>query len=335
MKVAVFGTKPYDQQFLSRENKHFNHELSFIEASLNTTHAGLAAGFDAVCAFVNDNVDEPCLKLLADVGVKTIALRCAGFNNVDLHAAKALNIDVVRVPEYSPHGVAEHAVALIMTLNRKIHKAYNRVRDGNFLLEGLLGFNLNNKVVGVVGTGKIGQVFCQIMQGFGCKVLAFDPYPCESLVEKGVQYVSLDELLAQSDIVSLHCPLTPDTQHIINEKSLANMKDGVMLINTSRGALIDTAAVIDSLKSEKIGQLALDVYEEEGDLFFEDISDKIIADDVFARLITFPNVLITGHQAFFTSEALENIAQTTLQNLTDIEQGKVCPNSVSPALIKK
>ena len=334
MKVAVFGAKSYDRDFFSRENKGFNHDLVFLDANLNSMTATLAKGFNAVCAFVNDEVDKECLTKLSDCGVRAVALRCAGFNNVDLGAASYLNIAVVRVPEYSPHGVAEHAVALILALNRKIYRAYNRVREGNFLLEGLLGFNLNRKTIGVVGTGKIGSVFCQIMKGFGCSVLAYDPYPNEGCVKNEIEYADLKSLLKRSDIISLHCPLTPETHHLIDDKAISCMIDGVMLINTSRGALIDTVAVINNLKSGKIGYLGLDVYEEEGDLFFEDISDKILEDDVFARLLTFPNVLITGHQAFFTSDALENIAKTTLQNLTDIEQGKECPNLVSVDLIK-
>lgn len=334
MKVAVFGAKSYDKRYFELVNQKFKHELNFFEANLNSTTATLAKGFLAVCAFVNDELDSECLIKLSECGIRTVALRCAGFNNVDLGAAASLDITVVRVPEYSPHGVAEHAVAMILALNRKIYRAYNRVRESNFLLEGLLGFNLHSKTVGVIGTGKIGTVFCKIMKGFGCSVLAYDPYPNEDCVKSGIEYVDLDSLLKRSVIISLHCPLTPHTYHLIGDKAISSMKKGVMLINTSRGALIDTVAVIKNLKSGKIGNLGLDVYEEEGDLFFEDISDKILEDDVFARLLTFPNVLITGHQAFFTSEALENIANTTLQNLTDIEQGKKCPNVVSVDLIK-
>ena len=334
MKVAVFGAKSYDREFFLQANKPFNHELVFLDAHLNATNAVLATGFKAVCAFVNDQVEAECLKQLAAIGVKVVALRCAGFNNVDLDTAALLDIKVVRVPEYSPHGVAEHAVALILALNRKIYRAYNRVREGNFLLEGLLGFNLNTKVIGVIGTGKIGRVFCEIMQGFGCSILAYDPQPNESLANKGVQYTDLDNLLKQSDIISLHCPLTPTTYHLIDDGAIAHMKDGVMLINTSRGALINTVSVINNLKSGKIGYLGLDVYEEEGDLFFEDVSNKIMADDTFARLLTFSNVLITGHQAFFTRDALQNIAQTTLQNLSDMDQGNTCSNLVAAGLVK-
>ncbi len=334
MRVAVFGARSYDKEFFSAENQNFGHELVFLEAHLNATNATLAAGFEGVCAFVNDALDGECLAKLSDSGVRVVALRCAGFNNVDLEAAESLGISVVRVPEYSPHGVAEHAVALILALNRKIHKAYNRVREGNFLLEGLLGFNLNTKVVGVIGTGKIGLAFCEIMKGFGCSILAYDPYPNETLAANGIQYTDLEDLLKKSDIVSLHCPLTPETYHLIDDEAISKMKDGVMLINTSRGALVDTSSVIKNLKSGKIGYLGLDVYEEEGDLFFEDISNRILEDDTFARLLTFSNVLITGHQAFFTSDALKNIATTTLQNLTDIDQGNACPNRVTSDLVK-
>lgn len=334
MKVAVFGAKSYDKKFLSDGNQHFKHELVFLEPHLNSMTATLAAGFNAVCAFVNDELDKECLQQLSDCGVNTVALRCAGFNNVDLSAAASLGITIVRVPEYSPHGVAEHAVTLILALNRKICKAYNRVRENNFSLEGLLGFNLNTKTIGVIGTGKIGAAFCKIMQGFGCSVIAYDPYPNKSCIKEGIEYVDLDSLFSRSDIISLHCPLTPQTDYLIDDKAIAKMKNGVMLINTSRGGLIDTVAVIKNLKSGKIGYLGLDVYEEEGDLFFEDVSSKILDDDVFARLLTFPNVLITGHQAFFTSDALTNIANTTLQNLVDIEQGKACANVISAELKK-
>ena len=321
------------KKYFNEANKNFNHKLMYIESHLNSTTASLAKGFEAVCVFVNDDLDEACLTQLFDLGVKTVVLRCAGFNNVDLNAADSLEMKVARVPEYSPHGVAEHAVALILALNRKINRAFNRVREGNFLLEGLLGFNLNTKTIGVIGTGRIGRVFCQIMKGFGCKVLAYDPYPDEDLERNGIQYTDLYNLLNKSDIVSLHCPLTPETYHLINNKSISEMKDGVVLINTSRGALIDTASVISNLKIGKIGQLGIDVYEEEGDIFFEDISNEIIEDDIFARLLTFPNVLVTGHQAFFTSDALENIAETTLQNLTDIEQENSCLNLVSTEVV--
>lgn len=334
MKVMVFGAKAYDKQYFVQENNRFGHELVFQEAHLDASTATLASGFDAVCAFVNDRLDEACLASLAQGGVHAVALRCAGFNNVNLAAAERLGLQVVRVPEYSPHGVAEHAVALILALNRKIPKAYSRVRESNFLLEGLLGFNLNTKTVGVVGTGKIGAVFCSIMRGFGCRVLAYDLYENPSCVQAGVTYVGLETLLAEADIISLHCPLTPQTYHLINDDALTAMKSGVMLINTSRGALIDTVAAIQHLKSGQIGYLGLDVYEEESDLFFEDVSDKILEDDIFARLLTFPNVLITGHQAFFTHEALQNIAQTTLENLAQLDTTGACDNRVTTQVLQ-
>lgn len=319
MRVAVFSTKPYDERFLSAAND--NHNLTFFEARLTPTTVSLANGHDAVCAFVNDDLQRPVLEQLKESGTRLIALRSAGFNHVDMKAAKDLGLTVVRVPAYSPHAVAEHALALILSLNRQIHRAYNRVREGNFTLEGLLGFDLHGKTVGVIGTGKIGLAFANVMSGFGCKLLAYDPYPNEE-VEAVAQYVSLQRLFKQADIISLHCPLTPDTHHLIDEEALGHMKGGAMLINTSRGALVDTQAVIGALKSGKLGYLGLDVYEEEADLFFEDLSDKVIQDDVFSRLLTFPNVLITGHQAFFTEEALHKIAQTTLNNITAFETGE-------------
>tara|TARA_R110002096_G_scaffold203718_15_gene389099 strand:+ start:966 stop:1961 length:996 start_codon:yes stop_codon:yes gene_type:complete len=328
MKIAVFSTKPHDRRGLEAANAAGNHELYFHEARLRPHSSRLAENRDAVCVFVNDELSEESIADLAGYGVRFIALRCAGFNNVDLTAAAKYGLQVVRVPAYSPYSVAEHAVALILTLNRRVHKAYNRVREGNFELRGLEGFDLHGKTVGVVGTGNIGKVFCRIMNGFGCRVLAFDPFPnpdCEAL---GVEYVALEELLGQSDIVSLHCPLSPQTHHLINANSLEQMKQGAMLVNTSRGGLVDTPALIGALKSGRIGGLALDVYEEEADLFFEDLSGEIIDDDLLMRLTTFPNVLITSHQAFFTHEALREIAETTLRNLTDLENGRSCPNQV-------
>jgi D-lactate dehydrogenase len=316
MRVAVFNTKPYDQRFLELANAHFKHEMLFLEPHLNVQTARLAEGCEVVCTFVNDVLDAPTLEVLSKLGVRLVALRCAGFNQVDLRAAANLGITVVRVPAYSPYAVAEHAVALILTLNRNIHRAYNRVREGNFELEGLLGFDLHAKTVGVIGTGKIGAIFAGIMLGFGTRVLAYDPFPNADLqAQRNVEYVALEELLAQSDVISLHCPLSPQTRHLIDASSLKRLKHGAMLVNTSRGALIDTPAAIEALKSGQIGALALDVYEEEGDLFFENLSNQMIQDDVFSRLLTFPNVLITGHQAFFTNEALENIARTTLENI--------------------
>ncbi|MEM9037031.1 MAG: 2-hydroxyacid dehydrogenase [Actinomycetota bacterium] len=321
MRVAVFSAKAYDEQFLDAANATHGHELRYYEARLTADTARLAAGCRAVCAFVNDDLGPIALERLAAADVRLVALRSAGFNHVDLEAAHRLGLTVVRVPRYSPHAVAEHCVGLVLSLNRHIHRAYNRVRDSNFSLTGLLGFDLHGRSVGVIGTGEIGSRFAEIMTGFGMTVLAADPRPDPRLRGLGVTYASTDEVLAGSDIVSLHCPLTPDTHHLIDANRLDAMVDGVMLINTSRGALIDTDAVIDALKSGKIGHLGLDVYEEEADLFFEDLSDQVLQDDTFARLMTFPNVLITGHQAFFTHEALSTIADVTLGSITDFERG--------------
>lgn len=330
MKVAVFSTKPYDQTFLTQANEEAHaHELTFLETRLNEATAALAKGFEAVCVFVNDQVDAPVLEQLAAGGTRVVALRCAGFNNVDLKAAQRLGMTVVRVPAYSPYAVAEHTVALMLTLNRQIHRAYHRIRDGNFALDGLLGFDLRGRTVGVIGTGQIGVEVARIMRGFGCRVLGHAPAPNPEAEALGVEYVTLDELLTQSDIITLHCPLTPETHHLIDANAMVKMKDGVMLINTSRGAIVDTSAVIEGLKSGHIGYLGLDVYEEEGDLFFEDQSNLVLQDDVFARLLTFPNVVITGHQAFFTRNALESIAHTTLGNLTELEEGGECDNRVT------
>ncbi len=319
MNVAVFSTKPYDRRFLEAANSEAGngHELLFLEAQLGADTALLAQGHDAVCAFVNDVLDAPTLHVLAEGGVKFIAMRCAGFNNVDLPVAQELGIGVARVPAYSPFAVAEHATALILGLNRKTHRAYNRVREGNFALEGLLGFDLHGKTVGVVGTGKIGVCFVRIMLGFGCRVVCHDPFPSPDLDELNVEFTSLPDLLAQSDIVSLHCPLSPETHHLISTPTLEKMKRGAFLINTSRGGLVDTRAAIEALRTGQLGALGLDVYEEEASLFFEDRSDELLRDDVFARLLSFSNVMVTGHQAFFTREALENIAATTVGNLND------------------
>ncbi|BCH25038.1 lactate dehydrogenase [Mesorhizobium sp. L-8-3] len=300
MKVAVFSTKSYDREFLEAANNSVGHDLQFLEVRLSSNSAALAKGAEAICAFVNDDLGNPVLQALADLGIRLVALRSAGFNNVDLEAARRLGIRVARVPAYSPCAVAEHTTALILALNRKTHRAYNRVREGNFALEGLLGFDIHGKTVGIVGTGKIGEAFAGIMAGFGCRLLANDLMPnpaCETL---GAEYISRAEIFARSDILSLHCPLTPETHHMIRSDTLPQLKRGVMLINTSRGAVVDTRAVIKGLKEGIIGSLGLDVYEEEGDLFFENLSDRFIPDDVFARLLTFPNVLVTGHQAFFT-----------------------------------
>lgn len=319
MKVAVFSTKPYDLKFLNEANSASVFDFTFHESKLGPTTAKLAEGHKAVCAFVNDDLKSETLKILARSGVKMIALRSAGFNNLDLEKLKELGMTAARVPAYSPYAVAEHTFGLILTLNRSLHRAYNRVREMNFALDGLLGFDLHGRTIGVIGTGKIGQVVTRIAGGFGCEVLAHDPYPSSDCQ---AEYVGLTDLLQRSDIVTLHCPLTPDTHHLIDAASLESMKPGCMLINTSRGALIDTLAVIDGLKSGRVGALGLDVYEEEGDLFFEDLSTKVIKDDVFARLLTFPNVVITGHQAFFTKDALQNIAETTLANLLAFHRGE-------------
>jgi D-lactate dehydrogenase len=329
MRVAIFSTKSYDRAFLEAANATYGHELVFFEPRLTEETTALAAQFPAVCVFVNDQLRATVLNTLAGQGTRLIALRSAGFNNVDLIAARELELTVVRVPAYSPYAVAEHTAGLILTLNRKIHRAYARVREGNFSLDGLLGFDLHGRTVGVIGTGKIGAVVARIMNGFGCHLLAHDPFPNPDCERLGVTYVSRPHLFAASDIVTLHCPLTPETHHLIDVQALGQVKSGVMLINTGRGALIDTQAVIESLKSGRIGYLGLDVYEEEADLFFEDLSDKVIRDDVFARLLTFPNVVITGHQGFFTEEALKSIAETTLANITAFEQGQGAMHEVS------
>lgn len=335
MRVAVFSTKPYDQHFFEAANPAFGHELVFFEPRLTPETIPLAAGFPAICAFVNDTLNAAVLAALANQGTRLIALRSAGFNNVDLAAAKTLDLTVLRVPAYSPYAVAEHTVALILSLNRKVYRAYNRIREGNFALDGLLGFDLHGLTVGIIGTGKIGQIVAQIMAGFGCRLLAYDLYPSPDAEAAGVRYTNLPELFSQSDIITLHCPLTPENYHLINPQTLRQMKPGVMLINTSRGALIDTEAVIEALKAGQVGYLGLDVYEEEADLFFEDLSGRIIQDDVFARLLTFPNVIITGHQAFFTRNALERIAEVTLTNISDFEKGLTSPNEVTLELHKK
>ncbi|MGF1516126.1 MAG: 2-hydroxyacid dehydrogenase [Elainellaceae cyanobacterium] len=328
MRVAVFNSKPFDRQFLEKASADFSHNLSFFETRFTAKTAPLATTFEAICVFVNDQVDKDALIILNEQGVRCVALRCAGYDNVALDAAKSLGIRVVRVPAYSPYAIAEHAVGLILTLNRKLHKAYNRTRDDNFALQGLLGFDLHGRTVGIVGTGKIGECFARIMTGFGCRLLAYDVRENPTCKDIGVEYVPFEQLLASSDIVSLHCPLTPSTQHIINEESLRHLKPGVMMINTSRGGLIDTRAAIDAIEDGTIGYFGIDVYEGEANVFFEDRSDTIIQDETFQLLQSFSNVVITPHQAFFTRNALEAIAHTTLSNLTDIEQGKRCPNEV-------
>ena len=324
MRIAVYSTRPHDRRFLEEANlaltPDVRHELVFLEPRLDAGTTALCEGASAVCAFVNDRLDDAALQRLQAQGVRLVLLRCAGFNQVDLAAAAARGLSVGRVPEYSPHAVAEHTAALVLTLDRKLHRAYARVREGNFALEGLMGFDLHGRTVGVVGTGRIGLQFCRIMRGFGCRLLAHDPQPAPEAAALDLRYVGMDELLAASDVLSLHCPLTPATHHLIDAAALARMKPGAMLINTSRGAVIDTRAVIEALKSGRLGSLGLDVYEEEGDLFFRDLSATVIQDDVFARLLTFPNVVITGHQAFFTEEALRAIADTTLANATAFER---------------
>jgi len=329
MKVAIFSTHTYDRHFFDLVNTDREHELLYLEPSLNAKTAILAAGCQAVCVFVNDIADKATLQVLQQAGITTLVLRCAGFNQVDLDAAKELNIKVFRVPSYSPEAVAEHAVAMIMTLNRKTHKAYNRVREGNFSLERLIGFNLHGKKIGVIGLGQIGLAFARIMQGFGTTVIAFDPVVKE--VPAGIELVDYDKLIAAADVISIHCPLNTHTHHLINEASFAQMKPGVMLINTSRGALLDTAHAIEALKQGKLGYLGIDVYEQEDKLFFRDLSESLIPDEQILRLMSFPNVLITAHQGFFTNEALTEIAQTTLMNLSDAEKNSTNENELGTA----
>ncbi len=328
MKVLFFSSKSYDMEFFQKSGNKLHHQLDFLEIPLNEQTAVLAEGYEAVCVFVNDQVNASVLRILAGQGIRLIALRCAGFNNVDLETAAAVGIPVVRVPAYSPYSVAEHTLALILTLNRKTHRAYNRVREGNFSLNGLMGFDLHGKTVGLIGLGKIGLITAKILTGFGCRVLGFDIARSSEADALGVHFTDTDTIYTESDIVSLHCPLTPQTHHLINADAIARMKKGVMLINTSRGALIDTQAVINGLKTEQIGYVGLDVYEEEEHLFFEDLSATIIQDDVFSRLLSFNNVLVTGHQAFLTTNALNGIADTTLQNITDYEANKELINRV-------
>lgn len=327
MRVVCFSAQSYDRRFLEAAASGTSHQWTFLEARLDASTATLGSGFDAVCAFVNDSLDRECLKALSDASVQHVVLRCAGFNNVDIDAAKELGIRIARVPKYSPYAVAEHTIGLVQTLNRKIHKAYNRVRENNFALEGLLGFDLHGKTFGIIGTGAIGRALAKIVHGFGCQLLMYDLHEDEDCRTLG-KYVSTEELLKSSDIVSLHCPLTPQTHHLINEQAFDWMKPGAMLVNTSRGALIDTQAAIIALKKKSLGGLALDVYEEESNLFFRDLSAEVIVDDVFSRLLTFPNVLVTAHQAFFTREALEEIARVTMKNLSQFEQGSVVENEV-------
>lgn len=329
MRVAVFDTHAYDRRFLEDARRAGDrHELAFFEPRLSSQTAALAQGFPAVCVFVNDHLDPQTLRALHAGGTRYIALRCAGYNNVDLSVAHELGMRAARVPAYSPHAVAEHTVGLVLALNRKIHRAHQRVREGNFALDGLLGFELHGRTAGVVGTGRIGVNVARILASFGCRVLAFDVRGAPELEPLGVEYVELDTLIEAADVITLHVPLTPETHHIVDAGAVARMKPGVMLINTSRGGLVDTRAVIDGLKSGRIGSVGLDVYEEEEALFFQDLSDAIIQDDVFARLLSFPNVIITGHQAFFTETAMRNIADTTLANLDAFEDGAVLDTEV-------
>jgi D-lactate dehydrogenase len=326
MKVALFSTQSYDKQFFNKVNADFGHVLVYLEPALTASTAILAAGCDAVCVFVNDQVDADTLNVLHESGIKTLVLRCAGFNQVDLQKASSLNINVYRVPSYSPEAVAEHAVAMIMTLNRKTHKAYNRIREGNFSLERLIGFNLYGKKVGLIGLGQIGLAFAKIMHGFGTEVFAYDPVVKD--VPSYIQPTDYDTLVASADIISIHCPLNDMTRHMVNQACFDKMKDGVMLINTSRGAILDSNDAIEALKKGKLGYLGIDVYEQEDKLFFRDLSESLIADEQILRLMSFPNVLITAHQGFFTTEALTEIAETTLQNLSDAESGSTNKNQL-------
>lgn len=328
IKIAFYDARPYDIDSFDKVNGSYGFTIKYFPIRLTEETALFAKGYDVVCAFVNDTLSKPVLDILVSEGIKLIALRCAGFNNVDLSAAYG-KIHIVRVPAYSPHAVAEHAIALMMSLNRKTHKAYTRTRDNNFTLNGLVGFDMNGKTAGVIGTGRIGKILIRILKGFGMEVLAHDNYPDEAgAKELGFTYVPLDELYARADIISLHCPLTKETHHMINDESIAKMKTGVMIINTGRGHLIDTKALITGLKSKKIGSAGLDVYEEEGDYFFEDFSIEGLADDVLARLLTFPNILVTSHQAFFTNEALANIAATTYENIRSFFEKNDLPNEI-------
>jgi D-lactate dehydrogenase len=327
MRIAFFSTKPYDRHSFDEANRDFGHEISYLEHRLDVVTAPLAAGWPAVCAFVNDRLDAQALAVLAEGGTRLVALRCAGFNNVDLLAAEKLGIAVVRVPAYSPEAVSEFTIGLMLALDRKIHRAWARVRENNFSLDGLLGLGLHGRVAGVIGTGRIGGLVARALRlGFGCEVLATDRVEDPALAAAGVRYVPVEQLLAESDIVTLHCPLTPETHHLVNAASIARARPGFQLINTSRGALVDADALIDGLKCGRVGGVALDVYEQEGDLFFEDLSNEIIQDDIFQRLLTFPNVLVTGHQAFLTRPALEAIARTTLRSASDFAAGLPLPN---------
>ena len=331
MKIAVFSTKPYDRQFLDAANAAEGHELQYFEAALGPESVALAAGHAGVCIFVNDVANADVLQALRDGGTALVALRCTGFNNVDLGAAARLGVKVVRVVDYSPHSVAEHAVALLLAINRKTHRAYNRTRDSNFSLDGLMGFDLHGKTAAVVGTGKIGRVFARIMLGFGCNVLGYDTSPSAEFEALGARYAASGEIGANADIISLHCPLTPETYHIVDAASLARMKPGALLVNTSRGGLVDTEAAIEALKTGQLGGLALDVYEQEAALFFRDLSGTIVTDDVLQRLLAFPNVIVTGHQAFLTREAITTISETTLRSVSEFARKIPLTNEVRVA----
>lgn len=327
-KIAFFGAKPYDIASFDKVNEKYNYDIRYYKGHLNPNNVVLTQGADAVCIFVNDTADATVIDAMAGNGVKLLALRCAGFNNVDLKAAKG-KLPVVRVPAYSPYAVAEYSLALMLSLNRKIHRAYWRTRDGNFSLTGLMGFDMHGKTIGIIGTGKIAKILVRMLKGFGVRILAYDLYPDRKFAEEeGISYVTLDELYRESDIISLHCPLTEETRYMINKDSIEKMKDGVMIINTGRGRLINTNDLIEGLKEKKIAAAGLDVYEEEGEYFYEDKSDKIIDDDVLARLLSFNNVIVTSHQAFFTKEALHNIAETTLQNIDDFRHHRPLVNEV-------
>ncbi len=328
MKIACFSTKNYDKDSFDRFLPETNHSFSYFEAKLDKDTVSLAEGHDGICTFVNDPIDAGIMRKLQHMGVKLIALRCAGYNQIDLKAASEHGLKIVRVPAYSPEAVAEHAFALILTLSRKTHKAYNRVRENNFSLEGLTGVNIHGKTVGVIGTGAIGRAFCRIAKGFGCTILAHDIFENEEMKQLGVTYLPIDEVLSKSHIISLHCPLTPETHHLINSESIDRMQNGVALINTSRGALIETKAVIRALKNKKIGYLGIDVYEQEENIFFKNLSEEIMLDEQISRLMTFPNVLVTGHQAFLTKEALEQISKTTLGNISAFEKGENLLNEI-------
>ncbi|MEP7143987.1 MAG: 2-hydroxyacid dehydrogenase [Ferruginibacter sp.] len=328
MKVAVFSTKYYEREYLNKFNTGGKHQLTYFDNALTKDSVHLATGFDAICVLLTDKIDEAVIDQLSANSIKLIDLRSAGYDNVDIAAAAKRDIKVLRVPAYSPQAIAEHAVALILTLDRKTYKAYNRVRENNFSLNNLMGFNLSGKTVGVIGTGKIGRAFCNIMLGFGCKVIAYDIKESAALIEKGIEYKTFDNLLQASDIISIHCPLTEKTHHLFNSIAFAKMKMGAMVINTSRGAVIKTSDAVEALKKQQVGYLGIDVYEGEENLFFKDLSQSIIQDDLIERLMSFNNVIITPHQAFFTREAVEQIAITTIKNLTDFEKGIPLENEV-------